>query len=795
MGQIVSSAAKPKRCNLNQLSQVPTPAAGEHILVSSDNSMNAAGQGNFDCYIVGDGTKAATALPLQRINAALEEEVSQLGQKAVEKSPGLNLYNPDDLEPGSLLSNGTIYNATNHYHTNYIKVKPNTAYCISNGTESLNTKARYYCFYKEDYSACSTIGVVGTNGSSATFTTPADCVYVRLSIVIPRASTMFNEGNSRPGTYSAYTPVGGYLKELDDYAGESLFFAGTSIFLNKTIREVFLLGLDSQSDYRIRINYSNSVLDVGVVPSNSTTILSSYSGSVTNGIIKLAPPSTQNNGIHGWININVDTSSTYPAFTGVINKDICSDLTFSPSIQGEIGQNYWRNGETGKYLNLSGGVATNANFQYSDYIPIKRDTIKLHNVCGGNATVYCSLCFYDENKKVIGIYNNLDGLHSNFTLSTSDIPNGCAYIRVNASSATTPFVQFVNNETATIAFVNELAERIPVKVSSLNANGTVASGHYLTTPAIHIFPNSTLSAHISGSFTDILVGVGYNGNNYEHYAFYVRVTANEAQVFQYENSTTEPRETFQHGLTLGANTYITVTQDNSRSYQRTAKLIITTEDGQSFSSVILVWFGAGNGFVKNNGSSSINADIRLFPRSLAKNIWVFGDSYFSMWNTNRWPYYMYEHNFKNILWNHLSGQTPSGGLVDLQNLLTTGHIPAIIVWCLGMNGNADTYVDGQYVIDPTKKEIIDWLISYCNEQRIQLILATIPTVPTLQHEGLNNYIRSLGVRYIDFAQAVGAQADGTWTEGLCADGVHPTVDGAKVLFARAITDFPEFTID
>lgn len=67
MGQIVSSAAKPKRCNINQLSQVPTPAAGEHILVSSDNSMNAAGQGNFDCYIVGVGNVAATALPLRRI--------------------------------------------------------------------------------------------------------------------------------------------------------------------------------------------------------------------------------------------------------------------------------------------------------------------------------------------------------------------------------------------------------------------------------------------------------------------------------------------------------------------------------------------------------------------------------------------------------------------------------------------------------------------------------------------------------------------------------------------------------
>ncbi len=67
MGQIVGGAAKPKRCNLNKLSQLETPAAGEYILVSSDNSMNAAGQGNFDCYIMGDGTTAATALPLNRL--------------------------------------------------------------------------------------------------------------------------------------------------------------------------------------------------------------------------------------------------------------------------------------------------------------------------------------------------------------------------------------------------------------------------------------------------------------------------------------------------------------------------------------------------------------------------------------------------------------------------------------------------------------------------------------------------------------------------------------------------------
>lgn len=67
MGQIVSTAAKPKRCNKNQLSQLDVLAAGLHVLVSSDNSMNAAGQGNFDAYVVGDGQTAATALPLNKI--------------------------------------------------------------------------------------------------------------------------------------------------------------------------------------------------------------------------------------------------------------------------------------------------------------------------------------------------------------------------------------------------------------------------------------------------------------------------------------------------------------------------------------------------------------------------------------------------------------------------------------------------------------------------------------------------------------------------------------------------------
>lgn len=67
MGQIIGSAAKPSRCNLQSLSDWGTPANGEYILVSSDNSMTSTGQGNFDAYIVGTGSAAATSLTLHPI--------------------------------------------------------------------------------------------------------------------------------------------------------------------------------------------------------------------------------------------------------------------------------------------------------------------------------------------------------------------------------------------------------------------------------------------------------------------------------------------------------------------------------------------------------------------------------------------------------------------------------------------------------------------------------------------------------------------------------------------------------
>lgn len=120
MGQIVSSSAKPKRCNLSKLSQLGTPAAGEYILVSSDNSMNAAGQGNFDCYIMGDGTKAATALELKPVED-LAKKINDILPSGV--FTYLDNYSPVPIIPRSICTtSGEIKYRADRCRTDYLDV-------------------------------------------------------------------------------------------------------------------------------------------------------------------------------------------------------------------------------------------------------------------------------------------------------------------------------------------------------------------------------------------------------------------------------------------------------------------------------------------------------------------------------------------------------------------------------------------------------------------------------------------------------------------------------------------------
>ncbi len=166
MGQIVGGAAKPKRCNINQLSQLGTPAAGEHILVSSDNSMNAAGQGNFDCYIVGEGTKAATVLELKNIDADKDLRNYIFGAGGVDES-----YDINDCTSGIILkNNGTTRSFSGYKTSDFIAIPNGTRFLYTSGL--LKNDANTYIGLKF-YTTNSASGVISDNVAASGEAIPA----------------------------------------------------------------------------------------------------------------------------------------------------------------------------------------------------------------------------------------------------------------------------------------------------------------------------------------------------------------------------------------------------------------------------------------------------------------------------------------------------------------------------------------------------------------------------------------------------------------------------------------------
>lgn len=192
MGQIIGGAAKPKRCNANQLSQMPTPAAGEHILVSSDNSMNAAGQGNFDCYIEGDGQTAAEDLPLHTI---ADDEIIQGSKNSVtggcvhEVLYGLeeqNIVPSEVVSDICYISSSGLWLINNTNQTGkYFPVEGGREITIvANGSDS-----SYYAFIKEPpvssavptYASGETKTIMNA-GTSVTRIIPNDAAYLWFAI-------------------------------------------------------------------------------------------------------------------------------------------------------------------------------------------------------------------------------------------------------------------------------------------------------------------------------------------------------------------------------------------------------------------------------------------------------------------------------------------------------------------------------------------------------------------------------------------------------------------------------------
>ena len=117
-----------------------------------------------------------------------------------------------------------------------------------------------------------------------------------------------------------------------------------------------------------------------------------------------------------------------------------------------------------------------------------------------------------------------------------------------------------------------------------------------------------------------------------------------------------------------------------------------------------------------------------------------------------------------------------------------GLQPEMLVWCLGMNDGDEGSINESY------DSVVHEVMQICDQNDIELVLATIPTCPYWNNDYKNEFVKNSGYRYIDFARAVGAYDSITWYDGMLEEAekrIHPTETGAVALYSEAVTTVPE----
>lgn len=269
-------------------------------------------------------------------------------------------------------------------------------------------------------------------------------------------------------------------------------------------------------------------------------------------------------------------------------------------------------------------------------------------------------------------------------------------------------------------------------------------------------------------------------------AAYMVIDNTTAKTYHCSSSTsTVLMDTFEHGLSISGYIYVHIDLEHSNR----GKLTISTNDGEY--SVDNVFFGGCRHEVSVSGTQDMqNVKASYFVRDVYTDTWIFGDSYTAIKDTTKYPEHLFRKGYKNFLISGFGGAGAVNGVDSLANLLRMCS-PRRVIWGMGMNdGDTSDTVNAKWF------DILNEVELLCNNSNVELILATIPNVPTIRHDYKNQIVRESGYRYIDFAKAVNAESVGaTWYEGMLSnDGVHPTEQGAKALAGRILLDVPEIAI-
>ncbi len=281
-------------------------------------------------------------------------------------------------------------------------------------------------------------------------------------------------------------------------------------------------------------------------------------------------------------------------------------------------------------------------------------------------------------------------------------------------------------------------------------------------------------------FTELHIGKGIEG---EPWGWYLAIDKENITVYDKQNDKVVAQ--YPHEMKFEDYIGINIIAD----LRATATIEISTSGG-NFRKTEVPWKGVnGTLFAETVGENSMpDAKLSYYCNGWKKNIWLFGDSYFDMAAEDRWTSYLTENGASDILLNGYSGRNSQTALESLKKELNFG-VPEKIIWCMGMNdGDADDAINENW--EKATEEVME----ICKNNDIELILATIPNCPYWYNEYKNEYVKSSGYRYIDFAKSVGAYDNIEWIDGMLEEGekrIHPTEAGAIALYHEAVSVVPE----
>ena len=395
-----------------------------------------------------------------------------------------------------------------------------------------------------------------------------------------------------------------------------------------------------------------------------------------------------------------------------------------------------------------------------------------------------------QNIRFIDAYNNTTRVASacvNGNTKSYTVPNGVnnIYLSINFNPNYYNIYTIVTVRKG-VKGMDDLAEELHI-VNSQSKNGSIfiTANSLSTNGTLELTQHADVKKNKSfrffakfSSFDSVTVGQGKN----KHGGSWATIDSTYITTYYYNGSAVQMGQ-YEHGLTISdfIDIIITVGQDkNSRG-----SITIMSIDGD-FTQNQIAMSGCSGGIFATGTQAMTNIKFGTTLHDLKSDVWIFGDSYLSLGDPNRMGYQLMDYGYENVALLGYSGATTIDGLLAF-NETTAIRLPKTVVWALGMNNPDSGAINAQWLSDTQK------VMDFCEKNNIELILCTIPNVPSHDHTYKNAYVKSSGYRYVDYSLDVNTTGTECYTGMLSSDNEHHTTLGAKALVNQLLISVPAIT--